>query len=85
MRHERKAPAKERKVDTDINASPDKIQAAISAQKKKEKNRVSLRIDSRTVILVPKSKCNKVYADEYRNRMQESQAGATYNYINNGK
>lgn len=78
MRHERLPEAKERKVNTEVNEHADKVQAAISAQREREKDRVSLRIDPRTVILVPRKNKNKEYAEAYKERMIESSKQFSY-------
>ena len=37
-----------------------------AAQKVKEKHLYPLRVTNTTIILVPRKKCNKMYAEEYR-------------------
>lgn len=81
MRHERKAPSVGRKVNTVINENIDRLEAAINAQKEREKDRFPLRIDERTVIMVSRSNHNKKYAEEYKLRMVDSSKAAVYNYI----
>lgn len=52
----------------DITRNSEGLQEAIERITLRE--RFPLRIDSRTVILVSKEKCNKAYAEEYRRRME---------------
>lgn len=59
-----KDPIIPRKPHSDEN--PIGVEKCIARQREKEKKLYPLRIDPRTVILVPKSKCTKKYAEYYR-------------------
>lgn len=56
-------PDKYKKVDTSVNGD---VESLSKNQKGIEKHLFPLRIDQRTIIYVPKEKCNDKYADEYR-------------------
>ena len=64
-----KSVKEERKLDMTKNG--DKMNHFIEQQKKKEKKLVSLRIDSKTVILVSAKKANKDYAQKKYNQLHE--------------
>lgn len=50
----------------DLTKNPDGVQEAIERQKKREKHLHTLRVNQNTVILVPKKKCTKEYAETYK-------------------
>lgn len=50
----------------DPTKNPDGIQDAIEGQREREKHLRALRVDKNTVILVPKKKCTKAYAETYK-------------------
>lgn len=50
----------------DPTKNPDGVQEAIERQKEREKHLRALRVDKNTVILVPKKKCTKKYAEAYK-------------------
>lgn len=54
-----------KKVDTSVNGDAARL---VKQHREVEKRLYPLRIDRRTVIYVPKHKCNPDYAEEYRNR-----------------
>lgn len=58
-------PDKYKKVDTSVNGDVERI---LKNQKVIEKQLFPLRIDQKTMIYVPKEKCNDKYASEYRIR-----------------
>lgn len=49
-----------------LNRPADDVSVISKHQKKKEEKLYSLRVTNTTVILVPRSKCNKEYAEQYR-------------------
>ena len=50
----------------DMTKNPDGVQEAIERQREREKHLRTLRVDKNTVILVPKKKCTKKYAETYK-------------------
>lgn len=50
----------------DLTKNPDGIQEAIERQREREKHLRVLRVNQDTVILVPKKKCTKAYAETYK-------------------
>ena len=58
----------EKKPDLDRNRPG--VAEAMAKQRKREQRLHPLRINAQTVILVPRGKCNKAYAEEYRNRLK---------------
>lgn len=60
--------AKEPKVarHCDLTKNPDGVQEVIERQKEREKHLRALRVNQNTVILVPKKKCTKKYAETYK-------------------
>lgn len=50
----------------DPTKNPDGVQEAIEMQREREKHLRALRVDKNTVILVPKKKCTKAYAETYK-------------------
>lgn len=50
----------------DLTKNPDGVQEAIERQEEREKHLRALRVDKNTVILVPKKKCTKAYAETYK-------------------
>ena len=50
----------------DLTKNPDKVLEAIERQREREKHLRALRVDKNTVILVPKKKCTKKYAETYK-------------------
>lgn len=50
----------------DLTKNPDGVQEAIERQREREKHLRVLRVDKNTVILVPKKKCTKAYAETYK-------------------
>ena len=50
----------------DPTKNPDGVQEAIERQKEREKHLRALRVNQNTVILVPKKKCTKKYAETYK-------------------
>ena len=50
----------------DLTKNPDGVQEAIERQREREKHLRALRVDKNTVILVPKKKCTKAYAETYK-------------------
>ncbi len=50
----------------DLTKNPDKIQEAIERQREREKHLHALRVNQDTVILVPKKKYTKAYAETYK-------------------
>lgn len=49
-----------------LNKSADDVSKEKAAQKVKERHLYPLRVTNTTIILVPRKKCNKKYAEEYR-------------------
>lgn len=49
-----------------LTKNPDGVQEAVERQREREKHLRALRVDRNTVILVPKKKCTKKYAETYR-------------------
>ena len=49
--------------------------------KKKEVELYRLRINSKTVVLVPKEKCNEEYANKVRARMSKAGSATSMRYI----
>lgn len=56
-----------KKADTSKNGEG--VAAAIKAQHRREQKLHPLRINAQTVILVPRGKCNKKYAQEYQKKI----------------
>ena len=56
-----------KKADTSKNG--DGVATAIKAQHCREQKLHPLRINAQTVILVPRGKCNKKYAQEYQKKI----------------
>lgn len=50
----------------DPTKNPDGVREAIERQREREKHLRTLRVDKNTVILVPKKKCTKAYAETYK-------------------
>ena len=50
----------------DLTKNPDEVLEAIERQREREKHLRVLRVDKNTVILVPKKKCTKKYAETYK-------------------
>lgn len=50
----------------DLTKNPDGVQEAIERQKEREKHLRALRVNQNTIILVPKKKCTKAYAETYK-------------------
>lgn len=50
----------------DLAKNPDGVQEAIERQKEREKHLQALRVNQNIVILVPKKKCTKAYAETYK-------------------
>lgn len=50
----------------DPTKNPGGVQEAIKRQREREKHLLALRVDKNTVILVPKKKCTKAYAETYK-------------------
>lgn len=50
----------------DPTKNPDVVQEAIERQREREKHLQALRVDKNTVVLVPKKKCTKAYAETYK-------------------
>lgn len=50
----------------DPTKNPDGVQEAIERQREREKHLRALRVDKNTVILVPKKKYTKAYAETYK-------------------
>lgn len=57
----------EKKPDLDKNRPG--VMEAMARQRKREEKLRPLRINATTTILVPRGKCNKKYAEQYRNRI----------------
>lgn len=49
-----------------LNKAANDVSKEKAAQKVKEKHLYPLRVTNTTIILVPRKKCNKKYAEEYR-------------------
>lgn len=49
-----------------LNQAADDVSKEKAAQKVKERHLYPLRVTNTTIILVPRKKCNKAYAEEYR-------------------
>lgn len=49
------------------------LQRRIAACREREKSLVPLRIDRRTVIMVPPGKCNEAYAQAYREKLDKTE------------
>ena len=49
-----------------LNQAADDVSKEKAAQKVKERHLYPLRVTNTTIILVPRKKCNKKYAEEYR-------------------
>lgn len=49
-----------------LNQAADDVRKEKAAQKVKERHLCPLRVTNTTIILVPRKKCNKKYAEEYR-------------------
>ena len=49
-----------------LNKAANDVSKEKAAQKVKEKHLHPLRVTNTTIILVPRKKCNKKYAEEYR-------------------
>lgn len=49
-----------------LNKAANDVSKEKAAQKVKEKHLYPLRVKNTTIILVPRKKCNKKYAEEYR-------------------
>lgn len=49
-----------------LNKAADDVSKEKAAQKVKERHMYPLRVTNTTIILVPRKKCNKKYAEEYR-------------------
>ena len=62
----KKSPMEARKPDMLENASGVEVKLHEAKQRDRELNKVPLRIDSRTVIMVKPDKCTKAYADKIR-------------------
>lgn len=56
-----------KKADTSKNG--DGVATAIKAQHRREQKLHPLRINAQTIILVPRGKCNKKYAQEYQKKI----------------
>lgn len=54
----------------DLEKNNPHVKEAVERQKKREAKLHPLRINAQTIILVPRGKCNKKYAEEYRNRLK---------------
>lgn len=61
------------KADTSKNSET--LDEVIVECREREARKYPLRIDARTVIFVPKHKCNEEYAEAYRNKMKERECG----------
>lgn len=59
---------KEKNVDPAENISAD--ERLMQQQRRKEKKLFPLRVNSTTIILVPKSKCTKTYAESYNEKLK---------------
>lgn len=62
----KKAPMEARKPDMFENASGVELKLHEAQRRDRELNKVPLRIDSRTVIMVKPDKCTKAYAEQIR-------------------
>ena len=60
----------EKKFDSSKNGTG--VERAMEQQRKREQKLRPLRINAQTIILVPRGKCNKKYADEYRNQIKRA-------------
>lgn len=49
-----------------LNKAANDVSKEKAAQKVKEKHLYPLRVTNTTIILVPRKKCNKKYAEEYK-------------------
>lgn len=49
-----------------LNKAANDVSKEKAAQKVKEKHLYPLKVTNTTIILVPRKKCNKKYAEEYR-------------------
>lgn len=49
-----------------LNKAADDVSKEKAARKVKERHLYPLRVTNTTIILVPRKKCNKKYAEEYR-------------------
>ena len=49
-----------------LNQAVDEVSKEKAVQKVKERHLYPLRVTNTTIILVPRKKCNKKYAEEYR-------------------
>ena len=49
-----------------LNQAADDVSKEKAAQKVKERHLYPFRVANTTIILVPRKKCNKKYAEEYR-------------------
>lgn len=49
-----------------LNKAANDVSKEKAAQKVKERHLYPLRVTNTTIILVPRKKCNKKYAEEYR-------------------
>lgn len=54
-----------------LNKAANDVSKEKAAQKVKEKHLYPLRVTNTTIILVPRKKCNKKYAEEYRKTKME--------------
>ena len=57
------------KADNSKNGSG--VERAMEVQRRKEEKLRPLRINAQTIILVPRGKCNKKYAEEYRKKLNK--------------
>lgn len=59
------------RLKPDPDGNPTGTEKVVARQREKEKHLLSLRIDHRTVILVPPERCNAEYAAEFlKTKMQ---------------
>ena len=56
-----------KKIDPAKNG--DGVVAAMAAQRRREQKLRPLRINAQTIILVPRGKCNKKYAQQYQDKL----------------
>lgn len=60
------------KKKADISKNPEGFAEAIASAKKKDKRKLPLRIDSKTIILVAKKNYNQAYAAKYIDKIKDS-------------